>query len=197
MATKKFVVGLKWKKLGNESPTDENEDDISPTGPRGSSRFGKFRALRDRNGTDSTRDVVKKLVRMNSVRDAFGSIREKLRVSTRRKKRLINSPAGMTPGSVQRRRSARLAASNSEVKMYSPFNIDTPNKTPGRIRMGVHGPKRFDFSSPTRFQKDVDVVSQGIACLTRNATSFSKASQSPSSSSSTGSDVTFTVNKVV
>ena len=72
---------------------------------------------------------------------------QKLRVSTRRKKRLINNNSPLpsfpnTPASL--RKSAR-KSSNSNVKMYSPFAIDTPGtrSTPRAIRMGIHHPKRY------------------------------------------------------
>jgi hypothetical protein len=74
MGPKNFVVGLKWKKLGYESHASENEnEDIeNPGGEEKRPKAPKESALKDLNGVDA----VRRLVRMNSVRDAFGSIRE-------------------------------------------------------------------------------------------------------------------------
>ena len=77
MATRKsFIVGLTWKKLGSGSPgNDENEPDCSPV-TRSKSRENNASPLGDQNAKKSNKTAMKKLVRMDSVRDVFGSFRQ-------------------------------------------------------------------------------------------------------------------------
>lgn len=165
VATKSRILGLSWRRLGQSN--DEEDENILFKSPQ--------KPPDDKENRTSLRKgpLRRSLRRMQSLRDAFGSLRQKLRTSTRQRKRLNNaSPytprhrASMTstPSSVQRR-SARLAQ-QQEDKLYSPFTIDTPSKTPSKIRMGIHEPKRFTFSSPGQIIRDVNSLTEGIRALT-------------------------------
>ncbi|KAK2183681.1 hypothetical protein NP493_300g02020 [Ridgeia piscesae] len=121
------------------------------------------------------------LTRMKSVmikpKEALGTLRQKLRMPSirRHRKRLFEespclytrSLVSQTPSSVVRR-SRRLAdqLEGDEVEMYSPFCIVTPARTPNKIRMGIHEPKRFNFSSPGQLTRDVESMAAGIETLT-------------------------------
>ncbi|KAL5016508.1 hypothetical protein ScPMuIL_006097 [Solemya velum] len=96
-----------------------------------------------------------------SLRDAFGTIRQRLRTSTRRRLRLKDtSSAVKTPP----RRSPRHTA-----KMYSPFDIDTPGRMPPMGRRG--NPKWRDAETPTRLRREVEALTcnlQALSTLTPN-----------------------------
>ncbi|KAK2150093.1 hypothetical protein LSH36_424g02041 [Paralvinella palmiformis] len=165
VTSKSRILGLSWRQLGQAK--DENDDNIPFKSPQKPSDDGEKKTS-IRKGP-----LRRSLRRMQSVRDAFGSLRQKLKTSTRRRKRLTNaspytpkhrSNMTSTPSSVQRR-STRLAQ-QQEDKMYSPFTIDTPSKTPSKIRMGIHEPKRFNFSSPGQIVRDVNSLTEGIRALT-------------------------------
>lgn len=65
---------------------------------------------------------------------------QKFKLSTRRLKRLNSAADTPSPSKTSRRKGARKSAKKAtpkrrnEIKMYTPFNIDTPSKTPTRIR---------------------------------------------------------------
>lgn len=146
----------------------------------------------------------KVLTRVRSVRasiggigESFGTLRQKLKKSTQRRKRLNNAMSPKTPtpskartpnrrnsgnhgntragnhGNTARTPRRRTLVemtprdNNHEPSMYSPFCIDTPSKTPSKIRMGTKSPRRVYMSSPGTFQKDLEAVNEGMKTLTQ------------------------------
>ncbi|KAK6190752.1 hypothetical protein SNE40_002547 [Patella caerulea] len=102
-----------------------------------------------------------------SVRDAMGTLRQKFRMSTRRRVRLQSAKSPKTPS---RRRSLRLSSvtPQKDVKMLSPFCIDTPNK----IRCGTRQRQQcVSLETPTRLRKEVEALTanmQALSALTPN-----------------------------
>ncbi|XP_060561104.1 uncharacterized protein LOC132720886 [Ruditapes philippinarum] len=104
-----------------------------------------------------------------SVRDVVGTIRQKLKKSTRQRKRLqdgINSP--MSPTARSRKSSKKIQAKTTkggyrEVSMYSPFQIETPKS---RAKMGIRArPRWHDVETPTRLRKEVEDLTANMQAL--------------------------------
>lgn len=107
-----------------------------------------------------------------SVRDAVGTLRQKFRSSTRQRKRLreekpatslrktkkTTKSAGKTPTKIQYR----------EVKMYSPFAIETPGKkTPRGIRTVTQTRAwKEQYETPTRLKREVESLTANMQALT-------------------------------
>ncbi|KAH9525841.1 hypothetical protein Btru_002521 [Bulinus truncatus] len=91
-----------------------------------------------------------------SMRDAVGTIRQKLRMSTRRNR------ANITPSKVGKRRHSMGAG---DVKMSSPFKIDTPRSS------RVNGKSCLSMETPTRLRREVEALTanmQALSALTPN-----------------------------
>ncbi|KAI8739337.1 hypothetical protein BgiBS90_035491 [Biomphalaria glabrata] len=91
-----------------------------------------------------------------SMREAVGTIRQKLRMSTRR------SRVNVTPSKVGKRRHSLGAG---DVKMSSPFKIDTPRSNK------IHGKSCLSMETPTRLRREVEALTanmQALSALTPN-----------------------------
>lgn len=112
-----------------------------------------------------------------SVRDAVGSLKQKFRSSTRQRRRLrddkpptplhktkkTTKSAGKTPNKLAYR----------DVKMYSPFTIDTPRRnTPRGIRTVSQSIAwQEQFETPTKLKREVEDLTanmQALSALTPN-----------------------------
>ncbi|KAK3591500.1 hypothetical protein CHS0354_031607 [Potamilus streckersoni] len=100
-----------------------------------------------------------------SVRDALGTIRQKLRKSTRQRKRLQND-LKFTPSRRSNRATSRTPTRGDyrDVKMYSPFTIDTPEKNikPGRMKTC---PQWYDMETPSRLKREVEDLTANMQAL--------------------------------
>ncbi|XP_052231489.1 uncharacterized protein LOC127844954 isoform X2 [Dreissena polymorpha] len=104
-----------------------------------------------------------------SVRDVMGTFRQKLKKSTRQRKRLqqsVSSP--VTPSSKKAtRRSTGTPTRRGgyrEVPMYSSFSIETVNPSPAGFRQGRRN-KWFDIETPTRLRKEVEDLTANMQAL--------------------------------
>ncbi|KAL3856717.1 hypothetical protein ACJMK2_011440, partial [Sinanodonta woodiana] len=101
-----------------------------------------------------------------SVRDAFGTIRQKLRKSTRQRKRLQNDSTFISPSRRGNKAASRTPTRGDyhDVKMYSPFTIDTPEKKvkPRRIKTCAHW---YDMETPSRLKREVEDLTANMQAL--------------------------------
>ncbi|KAH3891851.1 uncharacterized protein LOC127856444 [Dreissena polymorpha] len=102
-----------------------------------------------------------------SVRDVVGTFKQKLKKSMRQRKRLqhgLSSP--VTPGSMKAksRRTPTHRGGYREVRMYSPFSIDTFKPSPAGFRQGRRN-KWFDIETPTRLRKEVEDLTANMQAL--------------------------------
>ncbi|XP_064613043.1 uncharacterized protein LOC135476837 isoform X2 [Liolophura sinensis] len=125
------------------------------------------------NAMNSRRSL--RLTRSTSVttsfRDAMGTLKQKIRKSTRRRMRLktvADSP--MTPASL--RRSSRIAGMNSplpkarsEVKLYSPFEIDTPSPKCYSQSASHLQIRQEQYETPGRIRHEVEALTQNMQAL--------------------------------
>lgn len=102
-----------------------------------------------------------------SVRDVVGNFRQKLKKSTRQRKRLqdghespVISAFRMRKNKSSKRTPTRKGGYR-EVKMYSPFTIETP-KTPQGIRTR---PIWHDVETPTKLRKEVEELTANMKAL--------------------------------
>ncbi|XP_013394732.1 uncharacterized protein LOC106162132 [Lingula anatina] len=123
-----------------------------------------------------------KKITFENVGKAMTRLRQRLRRKIHRRRLENLDTPNKTPGTCSLRKSARLAAKTPELKLYSPFGIETPGRSP--LRLNQHQPKRFNFSSPNSFQRDLDSVASGIRSLKHNSNSFSSVIQKENSSPS-------------
>lgn len=109
-----------------------------------------------------------------SLRDVAGTVRQKLRRSTRRRKRLQESyAASPVPSSFKKGKHKRTPTHSGgyrQVKMYSPFGIETPKSHPreGGLRQR---PRWHDVETPTRLRREVEELTanmQALVALTPN-----------------------------
>ncbi|KAK3771336.1 hypothetical protein RRG08_024292 [Elysia crispata] len=113
------------------------------------------------NETLSNRTTIKRGASMTqSMREAVGTIRQKFRMSTRRLTRLQSQTP---PGRAGKRRHT---LNGKDVKMFSPFGIETPKRTDGS------GPKScLSTETPTRLRREVEALTsnmQALSALTPN-----------------------------
>ncbi|GFO01142.1 hypothetical protein PoB_002764700 [Plakobranchus ocellatus] len=112
----------------------------------------------DANETHTGRSVLKRgAIVTNSMREAVGTIRQKFRMSTRRLARLQSQTP---PGKVGKRRHT---LGGKDVKMSSPFRIDTPNSKEPKAC--------FSMETPTRLRREVEALTsnmQALSALTPN-----------------------------
>ncbi|CAL1543013.1 unnamed protein product [Lymnaea stagnalis] len=130
---------FRQSRVGSSSSNDENQ-----TSEKTSSQ--SERGLRRSNVTQSMRDAV-------------GTIRQKLRMSTRR------SRVNITPTRAGKRRHT---LAGHDVKMSSPFKIDTPSKSrQGRSQIKTC----LSMETPTRLRREVEALTanmQALSALTPN-----------------------------
>lgn len=107
-----------------------------------------------------------------SVREAMGSLKQKFRVSTRKLKRLTNETRSPSPSKgVRRGNKTSLRTpprpANHEVKMYSPFLIDTPStsRTPSRLRTSTSSRWTDNMETPTRLRREVEALTSNMQAL--------------------------------
>lgn len=123
-----------------------------------------------------------RMSRVQSVKDVLGSLKHeitnKFRSSTRRRQRLAESSPYSTTNTpmAARTHASRVANRADDVKMYSPFNFESPRRTP---RMGVRAPRRqsvqpnrVNFDSPGQVQRDLNSLCAGIQSLNQIADSL-------------------------
>lgn len=120
-----------------------------------------------------------------SVRDVVGTLRQKIKSSTKRRMRFndhdeITSPTHSTI--TKQRKSKRKPTTPKqtkntiayrEVKLYSPFQIETPpTKTPPGIRTSTRSRMQFhQMETPTRLRREVESLTanmQALATLSPN-----------------------------
>jgi len=104
-----------------------------------------------------------------SVRDVVGNFRQKLKKSTRQRKRLQDGPhSPMTPASRFRKsksskRTSTRKGGYREVRMFSPFQIETPKS---QTKMGIRArPRWHDVETPTRLRKEVEDLTANMQAL--------------------------------
>ncbi|KAL4223552.1 hypothetical protein ACF0H5_017022 [Mactra antiquata] len=106
-----------------------------------------------------------------SVRDVVGNFRQKLKKSTRQRKRLGQSspatPASRYKKNGKGKRTPTRRGGYREVKMYSPFNIEMTNGTPRqRTPLGIRTrPMWHDVETPTRLRKEVEDLTANMQAL--------------------------------
>ncbi|XP_033747368.1 uncharacterized protein LOC117332530 [Pecten maximus] len=107
-----------------------------------------------------------------SVREAVGSLKQKFRVSTRKLKRLTNDTKSPSPTKGVRhgnRTSGRTPPRpvHHDVKMYSPFLIDTPStsRTPTRLRTSTSTRWTDNMETPTRLRREVEALTSNMQAL--------------------------------
>ncbi|ESO96295.1 hypothetical protein LOTGIDRAFT_239349 [Lottia gigantea] len=96
-----------------------------------------------------------------SVRDVVGNLKQKFRMSTKRRVRLQDAKSPRTPS---RRRSLRLGGvtPKGDVKML-PFGIDSPSS---RIRCGTRQRHQcVSLETPTRLRKEVESLTANMKAL--------------------------------
>ncbi|XP_076434931.1 uncharacterized protein LOC143274858 [Babylonia areolata] len=99
-----------------------------------------------------------------SMRDAVGTIRQKFKTSTRRLKPLQESQTS-TPTRSSARKNGR------EVGMYSPFRIETPGRTTGKVARRSNIRTVASLETPTRLRREVEALTanmQALSALTPN-----------------------------
>ncbi|XP_052798148.1 uncharacterized protein LOC128230148 [Mya arenaria] len=109
-----------------------------------------------------------------SVRDVVGTFRQKIRKSTRQRKRLqhsLSSPCTPVNGkSKTSKKTPTRRGGYREVKMYSPFSFETPESSPLGFREARRA-KWVDVETPTRLRKEVEDLTanmQALVSLTPN-----------------------------
>ncbi|XP_067683390.1 uncharacterized protein [Haliotis asinina] len=105
-----------------------------------------------------------------SVRDAVGNIRQKFRMSTRRKMRL-KEKKGLSPRTPTRagKRTVGKTPPYRNTKIYSPFYIETPKELVKAPRNGPRMGKGQMVETPTRLRREVEALTanmQALAALT-------------------------------
>ncbi|CAC5382632.1 unnamed protein product [Mytilus coruscus] len=111
-----------------------------------------------------------------SVRDAVGTIKQKFRSSTRQRKRLHDdkptTPLRKTKKTTQSAGKTSNQMAYRDVKMYSPFTIETPRKHKGiRTVTQSRACRQEQFETPTRLKKEVEALTsnmKALAALTPN-----------------------------
>ncbi|XP_059146976.1 uncharacterized protein LOC131934848 [Physella acuta] len=111
----------------------------------------------DKPSTDQKSITLKRSKVTQSMRDAVGTIRQKLRMSTRR------SRLHTTPTRVGKRRHT---LGGNDVKMSSPFKIDTPSRSTRNSQKTC-----LSIETPTRLRREVEALTanmQALSALTPN-----------------------------
>lgn len=113
-----------------------------------------------------------------SVRDAVGSIKQKFRSSTRQRKRLqenkLSTPLRKTKKTAQSAGKTPNKQTYRDIKLYSPFTIESPRRnTPRGIRTVLQSKacRLEHFETPTKLKKEVEDLTanmQALAALTPN-----------------------------
>ncbi|XP_052231492.1 uncharacterized protein LOC127844954 isoform X4 [Dreissena polymorpha] len=95
--------------------------------------------------------------------------KQKLKKSTRQRKRLQQSVS--SPGTPSSKKATRRSTGTPtrrggyrEVRMYSPFSIETVNPSPAGFRQGRRN-KWFDIETPTRLRKEVEDLTANMQAL--------------------------------
>ncbi|KAK3084313.1 hypothetical protein FSP39_011483 [Pinctada imbricata] len=106
-----------------------------------------------------------------SVRDAVGTIRQRIRSSTKRRVRLkdgISSPATAKVTKKTKRTATGSTPHNTrtyrDIKMYSPFQIETPKQMTG-IRTSARPRIVDNMETPTRLRREVESLTQNMQAL--------------------------------
>ncbi|KAL8624706.1 hypothetical protein ACOMHN_038252 [Nucella lapillus] len=145
-----YIYTQRSKRASSEEPENETRHDDGSSANVPSRRHSAI----FRRGSKVTR----------SMREAVGTIRQKFKTSTRRLKPLQESRTS-TPV----RSSAR--KSGKEVNMYSPFRIETPGKTTGRVARRSNIRTVANLETPTRLRREVEALTanmQALSALTPN-----------------------------
>ncbi|KAK0047546.1 hypothetical protein Bpfe_023098 [Biomphalaria pfeifferi] len=149
-------------KENNNIDMSPNKDDIKLNQTRRMRRDDSKTSANDSHNelNEDTKSSNPKGLRRSSVtqsmREAVGTIRQKLRMSTRR------SRVNVTPSKVGKRRHSLGAG---DVKMSSPFKIDTPRSNK------IHGKLCLSMETPTRLRREVEALTanmQALSALTPN-----------------------------
>ncbi|XP_005111926.1 uncharacterized protein LOC101861700 [Aplysia californica] len=94
-----------------------------------------------------------------SMRQAVGTIKQKLRMSTRRHSRLGENQSPSRGG--RRRHSLGGVRKSKNIKMSSPFKIDTPSRA--STRNGIK--TCLSMETPTRLRREVEALTSNLQAL--------------------------------
>ncbi|CAH1801979.1 unnamed protein product [Owenia fusiformis] len=164
------VIGLSFRrKRRSFVPLEDESESNMPADSKSPKESGK--ALKD--STNQRKLTRKQSVKM--VREAFGTLKQKLKPTRRQRKMLVNTSSPLRPIPVTpQRRSQRLANlytpgktptyRNYDAGLFSPppFVKEDYSESP---QLNLRSARRCNFSSPSGYQKDLKSISSAIQDL--------------------------------
>ena len=165
MASIKDVIRHSW--LGKYGMM-EGKENAGYTGTPSNPRLKRSRSARDTRQSESLPHLRRNTSVTQSVRDVVGTVRQKLKKSTRQRKRLQDGGSPVTPGFKKSKAAGKKTPTRRggyrEVRMYSPFGIDTPDRRESKMGRPLRM-KWSDVETPTKLRKEVEDLTANMQAL--------------------------------